>query len=145
MTKEQFMFIKRIAMSEYFLCCCLEVTEFIACQFALESDYGKSSLALNANNLCGMKKPFSRIGLFEVDEITGNPCQTESGFVMYVNSDFCILDYLMWLSYQHFTQDEMNNLSLFVIHLRNSGYCPEKGYIDIIQSIYQQFKSYKNE
>lgn len=108
------------------------ICEFIACQFALESDFGLSRLADINNNITGMKVPFKR-------PFYG--CKSDNGFACYSDWFECIKDYIVWFFYSHPHANCVYDLEAFKIHLHNSGYCPEKGYIDKIQFIYSQFKS----
>lgn len=116
-----------------------DVLDFIACQFALESDFGTSSLALTRNNFCGMKVPYKRL-TYRICSI-----KPSDGFCAYSSFDNCILDYVSWLFYNRPYQNALQSVDAFKIFLRNSGYCPEKGYIDLIDSIYKQLKTYQND
>ena len=115
-----------------------EIAEFIGCQFALESNFGISRLAIISRNYCGMKPAFRRVSyrIYEKDD---------NGFAVFDSLDSCVLDYVSWIYYNRPNKQELTYLDSFIIFLRNSGYCPEKDYISKIQSIYQQFKNYKNE
>lgn len=115
-----------------------DIAEFIGCQFALESDFGNSRLAKVSHNFCGMKPAFRRVSY----RIYG---KEDNGFAVFDSLDNCVMDYVSWVFYNRPNKNELTFLDSFVIFLRNSGYCPEKDYISKIQSIYQQFKNYKNE
>ena len=91
-------FIIRIANQiGLFYNACQDVRFFIACQFALESDFGNSSLAKNEFNYCGMKKAYFRPSLRQLDNL--------KGFAHYDSLQHCIIDYCLWLywiSQKHF-------------------------------------------
>lgn len=115
-----------------------DVRDYIACQFALESNFGTSSLAKCRNNLCGMRIPNRRI-------YYGLPIEHDDGFASYDSTCNCIIDFISWILYNRPYKYDLISLSNFKIFLRNTGYCPEKDYIDKINFIYSQLKSYKNE
>lgn len=116
-------------------CICLDVKRFIACQFALESDFGLAPSACCNNNYCGMKVPAIRITLCRNLDEKGKFAQFSGIF-----SNVC--DYLLWLSSFKFSKRELNELPLFVAHLHISGYCPEHDYIDSIYQIFNQYYSH---
>lgn len=99
----------------------------IACQFALESDFGKSRLAVGQNNYCGMKVPALRV------TTCISPTLEVGGFASYNSFEDCITDYLIWLAY-----NKVNSYSQWEMSLRT--YCPESDYLRRIYSIYNQFK-----
>lgn len=107
-----------------------DVLWFIGCQFALESDFGRSLLAKSQCNHSGMKKPLRRISYSNLE--------SNMKFAVYSTVSDCIADYLLWLVNNNFTQAAMSDLSLFKVKLRISGYCPEKGYIEKIENIFNQ-------
>lgn len=109
-----------------------DVLNFIAAQFALESNYGTSSLACTRNNYCGMKIPHRRVSyrIMYID--------SSDAFASYSTFDNCVLDYVSWLFYQRPSQNVFQDVSAFKIFLRNSGYCPERDYIQRIELIYNQ-------
>ena len=133
MKQEEKDFIKRVRENAFLRNFVLsrEVLDFIACQFALESDYGRCNLAKYSHNYCGMCSPHRRI-------FYGSSSANE--FAKYDTFDSCVIDYISWLLYNRPTNCELKNLSDFKRFLRNNGYCPEKDYIDKINSIYQQLK-----
>lgn len=108
----------------------IEVLWFIGCQFALESNYGRSRIAIELNNHCGMKKPLQRI--------TFADRSSNLKFASYPSLEDCVCDYFAWLCYNKFSQATMSDLSLFKAKLKLSGYCPEPGYVNRIESIYNQ-------
>ena len=113
-------------------CISIEVKRFIACQFALESDFGTSSFALCNNNYCGMKVASFRLTLaLNIEE----KCQ----FAQFAGITSCVHDYLLWLQSNKFSRAELVNLGLFVQHLKVSGYCPEYDYIDKIERLYHKY------
>lgn len=114
------------------LCISLNVRRFIACQFALESDFGHSASALCNSNFCGMKVPAIRITLALNDT-------DSASFALFSGITSCVHDYLLWLQSNRFSRSELSNLDSFVRHLSLSGYCPEFDYIDKIKFIYSQY------
>lgn len=107
----------------------IDVTNFIACQFALESNFGNSRLAIHYNNHCGMKAPFTRPTTnYESDS-----------FAHFKDVESCVIDYCYWLCYNRVTQYQLQNLDLFISRLDELGYCPDDDYISKIEDIYIQF------
>ena len=139
MTKEQFNFIESVS-KHWFIRVLFEpnVRDFIACQFALESNFGTSRYAKVMHNYSGMKKPFKRL------HYGANELNNKTEFQNYASFDFCVFDYIAWFFYTRPRQNCWYDLDAFKIHLENVGYCPEKGYINKINLIYLQLKSYKN-
>ena len=115
--------------------CSADVAFFIGCQFALESNYGQSSLAFRHHNHCGMKEPHVRVTL----SLPG----TSSGFASYTSLMSCMIDYSLWLAYNKFTSLQLFKSELFKQRLVACGYCPEKDYVSLIQSIYENLQNYK--
>lgn len=99
----------------------------IACQFALESDFGRSRIAVSHNNHCGMKVPVLRV------TTTTSSCLDVGSFASFDSFESCICDYLLWLAY-----NKVNSYSQWENALRI--YCPESDYLNRINSIYKQFK-----
>ena len=99
----------------------------IACQFALESDFGKSRLAIGQNNFSGMKVPALRI------TTCISPTLEVGGFATYNSFEDCLCDFLIWLAY-----NRVNSYTEWETALRH--YCPEADYYNRINSIYKQFK-----
>lgn len=120
-----------LVYDRFIVTCSHEVALFIACQFALESDFGRSYCATKYHNLCGMKVPVYRPTL----------CQNKGGFACYIDDYDCINDYLLWLAYNKFNRYDLSHLDVFKKMLVVKGYCPESDYIKRIESIYQQFKN----
>ena len=108
-----------------------EVALFIACQFSLESSFGSSNRSVTQHNLCGMKTPVKRLSAVS---------QSYHGdFMIYHNDLLCAIDYLLWLSYNHFNQTELQDLSLFKDKLIKCGYCPENDYVFKIETLFKQY------
>ena len=107
-----------------------DVALFIACQFALESDFGGSRLAQKNNNISGMRSPTLRLTLNE---------DCSSSFAVFASWFDCVTDYFLWLVWNHFTFDDLHDLSKFKTKLVSSNYCPDDGYIARITDIYSQF------
>lgn len=114
---------------------CPDVARFISCQFALESDFGKSQIAKDNCNYCGMKLPVRRLTFARGEN------REHAVFGSFYD---CIDDYVLWLTFNHFSMISMNNLELFKKTLKSSGYCSSLIYISSIQSIYNQYYSSKN-
>lgn len=110
----------------------LDVRHWIASQFALESNFGTSGFALCNNNYCGMKVPALRLTLALNYQEVGK-------FALYSGITSCVHDYLLWLQSQKFFRRELDNLDLFRKHIDISGYCPDLGYMDNINQIYQHY------
>lgn len=137
MNKEQIKFIERVT-NHWFIrqLFTTDVLEYVACQFALESNFGTSSLAQTQHNYCGMKVPRRRPFYGKsVDNLQ---------FAYYDTFDNCVIDYCAWFLYTQPYSNTVYDLEAFKIHLLNSGYCPEKGYIDKINLIYQSLKNFYN-
>lgn len=111
--------------------CSQDVAFFIACQFALESNFGRSRKAVDKHNLCGMRvpslRPSTNIGV--------------TGFANYVSDDECVLDYILWLSYSRFNVFDLRDLETFKIKLKAKHYCDSPDYIPSIENLYEQFKN----
>lgn len=107
-----------------------EVALFISCQFALESDFGRSRLAQESNNYCGMKSPILR------PSFNLNPART---FASFESLDFCVQDYLNWLCWNKCSIAKLQDIRSFRQFLRDKKYCPETDYIDNINYLYSQF------
>lgn len=124
------LFLERVFFGLLIYNMCDEVRKFIACQFALESDFGESAIARENYNYCGMKLPSSRptsaVGMWR-------------GHAVYNNIHRCIDDYFYWLLYNRFTQLELNDLFAFKSHLAKSGYCPSSDYVERIDNLFKQY------
>ena len=70
-----------------------EVKIFIACQFALESNFGTSQLARNRNNFCGMKTPLVRISS------ANNAGKPLEAYASYSSLNDCVDDYMLCIQY----------------------------------------------
>lgn len=138
MKKEQFDFIHRIRMHWLLrnIVFGKDVLDFIACQFALESNFGTSRLASINHNYCGMKIPSRRVTYRDGQD---------GVFSTYACLDDCVKDYVSWLLYNRPNQMQLTYLDSFMIFLRDSGYCPETGYVDRINKVYNDLKTYQNE
>ena len=108
-----------------------EVRYWVACQFALESNFGNSRIAKTRNNYCGMKVPVCRVSLNDA----------ATGFASFSSLDDCVLDYCYWLAWNKFQSDQLWNLSLFILRIRACNYCPDLYYTDKITQLFTQFKS----
>lgn len=108
-----------------------DVADFIACQFALESDFGCSNLAKLQHNYCGMRVPFLRISTCK------NFQSKHSEFACYETLYDCIVDYVLCLQYHCPLRKELDNLNLFKGFIKF--YCPDRDYVSRIETIYNQF------
>lgn len=129
---EKLEFIDKVvsALSSYLPQAMDDVKYWIACQFALESNFGQSLLARNKHNYCGMCIPKSRISLNSA--VSGN-------FAKYDCFLECVLDYCYWLAWNKFTYLDLFNLDLFTRKLIAKGYCPESDYVDRVYTLYNSF------
>lgn len=114
-----------------------EVCDFIACQFALESHFGLSPLACDNNNYCGMKNPLVRIS----SAIHAGDCNFH--WAQYDSIHACVIDYLLCLQYHRPISTNYDTIEHFSAFIKKF-YCPERDYIDKINLIYQQFKSFQS-
>lgn len=110
----------------------VDVKYFVACQFALESNFGKSRLAKVNNNYCGMCLPKSRLSLNIA--VSGN-------FAAYKSLDDCVIDYCYWLAFNKINYVDLFNLNLYSRFLVAKKYCPESDYIDRIFNLFNSLKS----
>ena len=109
-----------------------DVRGYIASQFALESNFGKSAFASCQNNYCGMKVPAVRITTaFNVDD--------KGKFAKYVSLGSCVSDYLLYLQALRFNKFELNSVLAFRMKLDLVGYCTDLGYLEKIDSLYRQY------
>lgn len=127
MIKNEFIQFVECSLSQ--LSCSLNVRHYIACQFALESDFGNSAIAKDNNNLCGMRPPVVRPTLC---------IDTNRAHAVYFSRSASITDYVLWLAYNKFTQRELNDLELFKLHLEKANYNSSENYIAAIDRIYQK-------
>lgn len=129
-------FLRSIYFEFSKLGCCPDVALFIACQFALESDFGKSRLASRDNNFCGMKSPVLRPSL------NLNRART---FASYMDDVDCVHDYMLWLAYSRCTVSRLQELPLFILHLKEKKYCSDPDYIPSIDRLFKQFSYLLNQ
>lgn len=137
MTDLQFNYIKSI--SRVFDCFNFypDVSVFIACQFALESNFGTSKLAVDNNNHSGMKNPMVRISC---SVCFGN---SSHYWAYFHNLHSCCVDYVLCLQYHRPLSVDYDTPEHFARFI-SKFYCPEKDYITKIFKIYNQFKSQQN-
>lgn len=131
MTKQQHDFIVTIT-DELPHTLSINARIYIACQFALESNYGTSSIAMNKLNYCGMKKAHNRITTrsFDIDN---------SHFATYNSRYDCICDYLLWLCYYNVSQSAtIDTLKRIFVN-----YCPEPYYTERIDKVYNAFMMFR--
>lgn len=136
MEKEKIYFIHSISNVMFGFGFSKEVSDFIGCQFALESDFGKSKLAKEHNNYCGMKFPLVRI----------NVCSRISQSNVFAHYDCirdCFIDYVLCLQYHKPLRKEIEDLSLFKFFIK--WYCPEKDYINKITNLFNLYQNGKEK
>lgn len=110
--------------------CCKEVRQFIACQCALESNFGRSAIAKDNNNIIGMRYP-----TFRVTTAIGKL----HDHAQYSSLEYCLIDYGYWLSWHSINQivledfEKFKNLSCWSI------YCPNRDYVNRIINLKNQF------
>lgn len=113
-----------------------DVSSYIACQFALESNYFKSNLVLAYNNASGMRFPLHRPNLC---------CsKTSSGFACYRSLFACVRDFFIRQFLFAKTWKDFSSIELYRAFLVRSNYCPEIDYVGRIDRIYNQFINFQN-
>lgn len=112
-----------------------DVVLFISCQFALESNFGTSNLAISCFNISGMRHPLVRL--------TSSRCPNPNGFATYDDFYHCVFDYILCLNYHQIGGKECESVKCFS-HFISKWYCPSKDYIKRIMSIYDEFKQFSN-
>lgn len=139
MTEQQYFYIQLCSLSllkEYPTCFSVDVAQFIGCQFGLESNFGMSDLAIMNNNHCGMKQTHSRLS-------TQLSSDGSNKFGSYITFSSCLVDYVLCLVSHNITRTQTLDLGKFKVSIKG-WYCPDKDYIDKINKIFNQFKSYQN-
>ena len=106
------------------------VLYWVACQFALESNFGRSQRAVMNHNLCGMKIPAVRPSLNTA--VTGV-------FSKFDSDEDCVIDYVYLLCYNKFNPFQLTDLDLFRLKLKACKYCPDDDYLDKVNSLFNQF------
>lgn len=134
LTDKQIDYIKSTAceIEEVFPSLPFDVITFIACQFALESNFGTSEIAKSLYNHCGMKAPLVRPS-------TALNRGISNVFADYSDKHLCIVDYFLCLSYWRPLSKDLENLDLFKYFIKF--YCPEKDYVQRITNLFNQFKN----
>ena len=127
---EKKMFILDYAYQCIMFKCSPEVALFIASQFALESNFGRSDIAKQNCNVCGMKMPKIRITTALWENLH---------HAVYSTTNLCVTDYFFWLSRFDFNQRDLVDLERFKSRLEKSNYCPSFRYIESIESIYDTY------
>lgn len=125
MNTEQKHFIKEILVLLKFYNLEQRLALLIACQFALESDYGTSVLAKANNNYCGMKVPHKRLS-------TAINYKSNEKWARYTSKWTCVHDFILWLMYNN-----VKNTENYFEKLKS--YCPEKDYIKKILKIEENY------
>lgn len=139
MNTEQFDFVKNVSsLLQTIFRVQEEVADFIGCQFALESNFGQSSLAKTYHNYCGMKTPLVRVS------VASNYRDSVEKWARYDDLLHCVYDFMFCLAYRKPISavfETINHYQSFIA----GWYCPEKSYLPKINQIYQSFiKSKQN-
>lgn len=140
MKEEQKLFVRKI-QQHWFLRNVFnsDVCLFIACQFALESAFGNSTLAVSHHNFCGMKTPAKRYGKYLLSFPACHTNQPKLGeFAWYDNLDDCVIDYVCWVLYFRPSLTNLSSACQYAAWI-DKKFCPEKDYVDNIISLYNQF------
>lgn len=114
-----------------------DVLDFVACQFALESSFGRSHLAVKYLNYCGMKRVSKRIS---------SQISFDSGgydFGHYHSLYECIIDYSLWLAFNKATNSILFDLDKFKSFLIKYKYCPDVDYIPRITNLLNSYQNAK--
>lgn len=112
-----------------------DVIGFIACQAALESNFGTSYLAQHFHNLFGMKVPKKRLTVASPYK-KGEHCKYSGDYTS-------VLDYLLWLSYNRINLVERTSVDAFKDFLVAKKYCPSAKYVDSVDAVYKIYCSIK--
>lgn len=110
-----------------------KVSLFIACQFALESDFGRSRLAVDSNNFSGMKTPEHRFSI---------SVGSAGLFNVYTSLEQCLADYMARQNYFGIKKRDLKDIDSYSKFLIKSNYCPEVFYTDKIRAIYSSYYNY---
>lgn len=65
-------------------------------------------------------------------------------WAQYADLELCCFDYLLCLQYHKPSTRDYDTIEHFASFISRF-YCPDKGYIDRVNCIYSQFKTYKHE
>lgn len=127
-------YIRRVsnAIQTMFVFVSPDVADFIACQSALETAYGNSTIYLENHNCFGMRFPHTRL-------TTAFKESRDHSF--YCDVYDSIYDYFFWCLYNGLYQYHFKTLDAFKFNFPFSKYCPNPMYLAQINSIYQSFKS----
>lgn len=114
-----------------------EVATYIAAQARLETGNFESKIFKTNRNAFGMKqahtRPTTAIG-------------TNLKHAVYETIYDSCIDYILWLTYNNFTQNELKDINKFKEHLKKSKYSTTQDYTERINKIYEQIKERrKNE
>lgn len=138
MTKEQFEFIRSVKSSVIQYGFSEDVAAFIGSQFALESAFGTSSLARRQSNYCGMKTPLVRLSVADNQGVSSDTWAEYSGL------EWCVCDFVLCLQYYRPGSDIKDKISAYSRFISRF-YCLDRDYVSKIESIYSQFKNFKND
>lgn len=107
-----------------------KVLGFITSQVMLETGWLSSKVYNYNRNIVGMRNPRVRITLSKGKSF---------GHAVYESLYDAFVDYLLWLQYNGFIMDDLNNIDLFVSKLRKSNFNPSDKYVDTILQIYKTY------
>lgn len=106
------------------------VARFIACLSALESDFGRSRIALENHNLIGMKVPFVRL----------STCiGMNRDHAVYPSDECCLCDLFYWFQWHKMDQENFKTLTGFLRKFKGCNYNPSSDYVDIIINLKNQY------
>lgn len=100
------------------------VALFIASQFALESNYGRSRLALECNNYTGMRTPLIRLS----NALNFGISSPKDEFAKYASFKDCVFDYILWIQFHRPLRVYFENLDSYIAFLKKAKYCPTSDY-----------------
>lgn len=106
-----------------------DVCIFVAAQFALESDFGRSNLATKWHNYSGMRFPRVRPSLSGPEY---------DGWSTYLSLADCVHDYFLAVSYHNPLRSDLERLENYCRFIAR-WYCPENDYISRVLTIYHQY------
>lgn len=137
----EFNFIKLCSYNiRHWLNCSERVSWWIASQFALESNFGRSHLVDTNLNFMGMKVPKRRPTSSGAIFLDANP-----KFATYDTFDQNVVDYGYWLAYNGCTQKIYTEVDRFRDFVKSHGYCPSESYINRVNNIYNSYCEFYSE
>ena len=130
MNKQQELFVKKITenslMQSVFN---YKMRIVVAAQFALESNWGKSKIATENSNLCGMKMPKTRPTTAKAER---------NGYAAYLNEYDCIVDYVIWIMWGRPYFKKLWHLDNYMQYLKEKNYSEDENYDAKVEAIYNE-------